>query len=271
MRCFTTELKEHFPALADMPRGILKCYIPEDNPELVPQTLRPSILIFPGGAYKYTSEREAEPIALSYLGKGFNAFVLYYAVEPAKYPCALVQAMASVALIRNKGKEWLCNGQVCVMGFSAGGHLAACASNPDPSLVAKYGFGDVRPNAAVLAYAVISSSPEHTHGGSFEALCNNKEEWDALSAEKLVSDKTPPTFLWMTSEDPLVPVTNCFVYATELYRHGVKFEMHIFPNGCHGLACCNVTTAGVHDFFYSQYCERWIDMSFQWFKEIKMI
>ncbi len=260
MRCFTIELKDHYPLIADMPRGTVKCYIPEVTCEIDPNAHRPSVLIFPGGAYKYTSEREAEPIALYYLTKGFNAFVLYYAVEPAKYPCAFVQAMAMTDLIRAKKEEWNCNGQVCVIGFSAGGHLAACASNPDLALAAKYGLSDVRPDAAILCYPVITSQDGHTHGDSFVALCNNQQEKEALSAEKMVTVDTPPTFMWMTSEDPLVSVTNCLMYASALKAHGLKFELHIFPDGCHGLACCNKTT-GIYDFFLSPYCEKWMELS----------
>ena len=78
MQYFTVELRDNFPQLADMPRGTIKCYIPEITHEIDINAQRPSVLIFPGGAYKYTSEREAEPIALYYLTKGFNAFVLEY-------------------------------------------------------------------------------------------------------------------------------------------------------------------------------------------------
>lgn len=260
MRYFEFDIKDYFPQLSDMPRGHVKAYIPEVTQEIDINASRPSMLIFPGGAYKYTSEREAEPIALYYLSKGFNAFVLYYAVEPAKYPCSHLQAMAMVELIRKNKEQWNCNGQVCVIGFSAGGHLAMCTSNPDMELAASYSLSDVRPDAAILCYPVITSKKGHTHGDSFDALCNNEQEKLALSGENRVSKDTPPTFIWMTSEDPLVSVTNALIYAAALKEHGLKFELHVFPDGCHGLACCNKTT-GIYDFFLSPYCERWMEMS----------
>lgn len=163
-------------------------------------------------------------------------------------------------LIRRNKEQWHCNGQVCVIGFSAGGHLAMCASNPDMELAAKYGLCDVRPDAAILGYPVITSQKEHTHGDSFDALCNSEQEKIALSGENMVTKDTPPTFMWMTSEDPLVSVTNVLIYAAELKKNGLKFELHVFPDGCHGLACCNKTT-GIYDFFQAPYCEGWMDMS----------
>ena len=83
-----------------MSGGILRCYIPEVSSEADPDTQRPSVLICPGGAYVFCSNREAEPIALYYLSKGYNAFVLFYSVAPAKYPEPQVQAMAAIELIR---------------------------------------------------------------------------------------------------------------------------------------------------------------------------
>ena len=266
MRFFTVELKDNFKALADMPQGTLNCYIPEASVEIDPNVRRPSVLICPGGAYMYCSWREAEPIALYYVSKGFNAFVLFYAVAPAKYPAPQVQAMAAVELIRRNAEQWNCSGKVCCMGFSAGGHLAACTANADLALAEKYGLGDVRPDASILCYPVISSG-EYAHKGSFDALCSSAAQADALSAEKLVNGDTPPTFLWHTSNDACVSVVNSLLYAQALAVHGVKFELHVFPDGVHGLACCN-KTSGVQDYFINPTCEQWLEQSVRWLREI---
>ena len=100
MQVFDIDLKTEFSALKKMSGGILRCYIPEVSSEADPDTQRPSVLIYPGGAYVFCSNREAEPIALYYLSKGYNAFVLFYSVAPAKYPEPQVQAMAAIELIR---------------------------------------------------------------------------------------------------------------------------------------------------------------------------
>ena len=91
-----------------------------------PNPRKPLVLICPGGAYRMTSNREAEPIALQFNSIGYHAAVLRYSCKPAVYPTALLEVAKSVQLIREKGEEWgIDTEKILVMGFSAGGHLAA--------------------------------------------------------------------------------------------------------------------------------------------------
>ncbi len=107
---------------------------------------RPAVLVLPGGGYQYCSEREADPVALSYLKAGFQAFILRYSVgEDAVWPNPLDDYEQAMGLIRERAEEWnLYQDKIAVVGFSAGGHLAAAAAV----------MGVNRPNAAVLGYAV---------------------------------------------------------------------------------------------------------------------
>ena len=110
---------------------------PEKEPELTGYILknydeyckgrkRPAVIICPGGGYMYCSEREATPIAMEYLAGGINAFILRYSCKPAVFPTALVQLATAMKLVREHAKEWNIDSEkIIVVGFSAGGHLAA--------------------------------------------------------------------------------------------------------------------------------------------------
>ena len=173
---------------------------------------RPAVLICPGGAYAYTSDREAEPLALYFLAAGIPTFVLRYSVaevSDAKFPTSLREVSLAMAYIRAHGGEWAIDPQrVFVCGSSAGGHLAASLGvHWDKELVWKGAgipFGENRPAGTILMYPVISSG-EKQHVGSFHNLMGETETPELrefLSLEKQVSGNTPPAFLWHTFEDP---------------------------------------------------------------------
>ncbi len=134
---------------------------------------RPAILIFPGGGYTHCSEREAEPIAMHYLAQGYNAFVLYYSCNK-KFPVPLVEAAYALCKIRARADEFgIDKDKIAVWGASAGAHLAGCLATmwSDSTLVNTIDCepAELRPNAAVLCYPVISgiTSP---HKDSFEVI-----------------------------------------------------------------------------------------------------
>ena len=103
----------------------LYTYIRDESPEMEAHR-RPAVVICPGGGYGMTSDREAEPVALKFLEKGFQCFVLRYSVEPVRFPAALLQLATAVAMVRSRADEWHVNAdKIAVCGFSAGGHLAA--------------------------------------------------------------------------------------------------------------------------------------------------
>ncbi|WP_234122399.1 alpha/beta hydrolase [Clostridium hydrogenum] len=210
---------------------------------------RPAVLIFPGGGYEFTSEREAEPIAMKYNSAGFNAFVLYYSVSPAKYPQPILDAARAITIIRENADEWKVDtDKIAVCGFSAGGHLAAhLGVHFDKEYLFKtegIKRGLTRPNALILSYPVITSG-EYAHRGSFDALLGtnpSKELLEEVSLEKQVSEKTPKTFIWHTFEDGCVPMENSIMFVKQLRKFNIPFEMHIYPDGGHGLSLATEET-----------------------------
>lgn len=101
-------------------------YVLDNSEEIDPKRQRPSVLVIPGGGYAMTSDREAEPIAMQFLAAGCNAFVLRYSVAPSVFPTALLEAAEAVQRIRAHADDWHCDpSKIAVIGFSAGGHLAA--------------------------------------------------------------------------------------------------------------------------------------------------
>jgi acetyl esterase/lipase len=273
MKTFTLNLKEIFNLDTSM-EPTLDCYLLSPNKETDPLMKHPSILVLPGGGYCYTSQREAEPIALNYLSMGYNAFVLNYSVAPEAYPKALIEVSASIALMREKSEEWFIDvDKIAVIGFSAGGHLAASIATlyDEKAIFDKLNIekGSNKPNAVILSYPVITSDPNYSHAGSIKALAGEDgrpELIEKFSLEKQVTKETPPTFIWHTANDNCVPVMNSLLFAEALSENKVPFELHIFPNGSHGLSNCNITTASSPSQI-NPHCERWVELSKKWLEE----
>lgn len=231
--------------------------------------LRPAIVIFPGGGYAHCSEREAERIAVNYNAAGFNAFVVTYSLAPNRHPKPILDAAAAVKFVRKNAERYHVNPeQVAVVGFSAGGHLAASISTlwNDPEFFPEEEIKSElhKPNATILAYPVITSG-EHAHRGTFKNLLGedaSAEELNKMSLENRVGEHTPPTFLWHTYEDMCVPVENSLLYAMSLSKYRVPCEMHIYPHGPHGLSLVSHETLWSVSRFRRKY--DWMAQSIEW-------
>ena len=255
-----------------LPGARLITYIQADSAE-IPIQDRPLVLICPGGAYAFTSDREAEVLALQFLAMGYHAAVLRYSVAPAVFPTALSELAYSVRLIRRNAKEWHVNPeQVIVLGCSAGGHLAASLGvfwNED-FLADIFGLGAsehrlIRPDGMILCYPVITSG-EFAHRDSIRNLLGGQEEelWEKMSLENQVNGDTPPAFIWHTYTDDAVPVENSLLFVSALRRAKVCAEFHMYPCGGHGLSLASRLSQGQWDNSVREECTSWISLAHTW-------
>lgn len=219
--------------------GELMCWVTETSQAVSLSRTRPAVLILPGGGYHHTSPREAEPIALRFITKGYAAFVLHYSCAPNRFPTALREAAMAMRWIRERAEEFNIDPrQVAVIGFSAGGHLCGTLGTlyDDPVLA---DLGDaqlLRPDALGLCYPV-AVSWGLTHEDSFTNLCGDDRILrERLSLERLVRPDMPPVFLWHTRDDESVPCRNTLLLAQALEEQRVDFTMHIYRHGRHGLS-----------------------------------
>jgi acetyl esterase/lipase len=203
----------------------------------------PAVLIFPGGGYVHLStQKEGKDIALMFNAHHISAFVLRYRHAPRYHaPIPLEDAQRAMRLIRSKAAEdHIDPHRLGVLGFSAGGHLAAIlATEPDaPDIHAPDPIDrlSARPDFAALLYPVITFTDNAAvHKGSRDALVGKDQaQWAALSAEKRVTKETPPIFLAHAKTDKTVPVENSLLFFQACQNAGVPAELHIFPSGPHG-------------------------------------
>ena len=207
---------------------------------------RPAILIIPGGGYQYCSDREADPVAFAYLKAGFQAFILRYSVgKYAVWPNPLEDYEQAMELIRSMADQWnLYPDKIAVIGFSAGGHLAAAAAAMSRN----------RPNAAILGYAV---------AGADVKGCNPT----APSAAAAVDERTCPCFLFSTRNDEIVPVENTVSFMQAMIQAGVTFESHIYSYGPHGFSTCD-SAVQEKETPISGRVPNWVSDSIGWLKEV---
>ena len=223
----------------------LTCYL-QDVGGAFRMQKRPAIVVLPGGGYQYCSDREADPVAFAYMKAGFHAFILRYSVkEHSVWPNPLNDFDQAMALIRRNADAWhVYADKIAVIGFSAGGHLAAAAATMSVN----------RPNAAILGYGVVG---EDVQG------CNTSAP-DTIAA---VDKRTCPCFLFSSRTDELVPVQNSIRFMQALCDHNIGFESHIYAYGPHGFSTCD---SSIHK-TKTPICRRvpnWVDDSIGWLKDI---
>lgn len=273
MRCEIIYLKDFFPELGENGANpYVEMYLPYNMTEMHRQDQkRPCLVICPGGGYAMVSQREGEPVALHFLPEGYNVFVLTYSVAPHRFPSQLREVAAVMELIYRNAERWNCDtGRIAIMGFSAGGHLAAHYSTQYDCPEVRALFPDSKSvQASLLCYPVISADPAWSHGGSFQNLLGKKartpEDIEKFSLDRHVTAATPPAFLWHTAADNCVPVMNSLLYATALAKAGVPFEAHIYPKGDHGLATCDEQTNEKIP-FEVRHAQTWLDSARKWLK-----
>jgi acetyl esterase/lipase len=267
-------LKEKYPVLGEEGRDpVLAIYLPYHGMAEVKASLqkRPSILLCPGGGYARCSLREDEPIALHFLPEGYNVFILTYSTAPHRFPAQLLEVAAAMELIYEKSEEWGCDTErIAIMGFSAGGHLAAHYSTSFDCAEVRAVLPESKAvNASVLCYPVITADPAYSHKGSFKNLTGKAEltgeDIEKFSCDRQVTEHTPKAFIWHTASDATVPVMNSLLYAGALTAHQIPVELHIYPAGKHGLATADELT-NLPLAPDAAHAHEWLDAAKKWMK-----
>jgi Esterase/lipase len=240
------------------PGPSLTAYLADNSP------YHAAFIVCPGGGYGGKAEHEGAPVAQWLNRIGIHAFVLDYrtAGEGYHHPCAAMDVQRAIRTVRHRAGEWGINpDKVGVLGFSAGGHLAALSgvygdkrfTEPQDDVDRQ----SARPDRLVLAYPVITDG-ELTHQGSLRNFVGGRPEFEALFAlDRQVSEHTPPAFLWHTSDDGAVDVRNSLLFASALRSHGIPFELHVYEKGRHGLGL-----APDHE-----HVRAWTDACASWLKQ----
>ena len=221
----------------------LTCYIQDVGGEYF-FTKRPAMIVIPGGGYAMCSDREGDPVAMAYLRAGYHAFVLRYTLkDKGLWPAPLLDYEAAYEILESHSEDWgIDMDHIAVVGFSAGGHLAASIAT----------MAEHRPQAAVLVYPAIL-----------------KELLDACAAglpspAEYVDKNTCPCFITATRTDEAVPTMNELAFEQALVEHGILYESHMYSFGPHGF------TTG-EPWIQDNICERvphWVDESISWLGEV---
>ena len=267
---------KEIPVHPDYAENTLTLFVHDED-----ETVRPAVVVFPGGGYRFLSGREAEPIAKFYYDAGMNVYLHRYSVGAnAKEHMPAIQGALAVKWIRENAETLHTDpNRIFTCGFSAGGHAAAstgvywnipCVRDAVGVTDGSAPEGINRPNGMILSYAVITVG-EKTHRGTAKHACCHEEVTDAdileYSVEKNVDGTTPPAFIWHTFTDAAVPVENAILMMGALAEHKVPFEAHIFPEGPHGLSLCNKITWEGKAEMVNPHAEIWADLSVKWIRD----
>lgn len=224
-----------------------------------------SVVICPGGGYHHLSiNKEGYRIAKWLNTLGISAFVLKYRlpsdlIMKDKTIGPLQDAQEAIRIVRRNAEKWkLDPAKIGIIGFSAGGHLAATLSTQFDKKV--YDFKDntsARPDFAILIYPVISMQEGITHKGSKTNLLGENPSATLIenfSNEKQVNATTPKTFIVHANDDKAVPVENSINYYLALKQNKIPAEIHLYENGGHGFG---LGTDGTNK-NWSKTCENWL-------------
>ncbi|GAA3762521.1 alpha/beta hydrolase [Terriglobus aquaticus] len=214
-------------------------YLPAANPT------HTAIVVAPGGGYAHLAmDHEGLQVAQWLNAHGVAAVVLKYRLGPTyHHPIELGDAQRAVRYVRSHAAQMgISPDHVGMLGFSAGGHLTASTGtmfdSGNPSAEDPIDRVSSRPDFLVLCYPVISMEQGVAHEGSVKYLLGDAptaEQRSSMSADERVTAQTPPTFLWSTTDDAVVPVMNSVLFYQALLKNKVSAELHIFPHGRHGL------------------------------------
>jgi acetyl esterase/lipase len=248
-----------WPFYQNISRPTIAVYKPEKQ-----DPKRTAVIILPGGGYRGVSIlKEGYNVARAFNEMGVTAFVVKYRTPSDKHmkdkrTGPLQDAQQAVATVRRDAAKWQIDpARIGVMGFSAGGHLAATTGTQFKSpVLSQWRSADVRPDFLMLIYPVITFVDPAVHAGSRKMLLGDapsEADMQRFSPQLNVSADTPPTFLVHAADDETVPVANSIRFFEALQARKIPAELMVYPAGGHGYGLNNATTR-----------DRWIERCRQW-------
>lgn len=284
----TIKLFEHSDAT-------LTTYVLDDGEYETKNTVRPAVLICPGGGYTMISRNEGEPVAIAYAQRGYHAFVLTYSVKiDNPFPTALKELAKAMSIIRENAVDWLVDkDNIAVVGFSAGGNLALSLGiyHQEDFLTKdlQLPIEQIKPNHLILGYPAVtlqlrnSETPAYVielmekglipdmRGPSIHEILLGKEnpteeEKASLNLLNYIHDRVPRTFIWGTYEDTLIPPTDLWQLGMKLYEFQVPSELHLFEKGPHGMSICTDAVKPAEQ-IEGLSIPQWFDLSIKWLKQ----
>ena len=243
----------------DHPEATLEGYLLDCEISYGQEKKRPAIVVCPGGGYLYCSPREAEPVALRYAARGFDAFILRYSTRWDAADFSPLQEVSWViGYIREHAEQWHVDpDKIATCGFSAGGHLALAAGV----------MGENKPNAMILGYPAVTT-PNHPQSNFMVKLLSGKkevtdEDCARFSLERYITKDAPPVFLAATAEDGLSPY-GALLVANTYSKLGMPYELHMFQHGPHGYSLADETTADGSSTVLNPSFAQWHSLSVDW-------
>lgn len=268
----------------------LTAYIHDSSLDDGVPIVRPAIVICPGGAYVGITEKEAEPVAMKFIGAGYHVFILKYSIGVgiARFPAPFIDAARALMLIRANARRWCVDSdKIGLCGFSTGGHVATVlASSWQEAYLSNALNADnqlFKPNALILGYPLLDlyqfmtktldkSSKlepliEMMVTSSYGTLNPTKEVMDEWNCKDLVSKHMPPTFMWTTTEDSIVDVEESLDFVKALAAKHISYEFHLFEKGAHGISLGD-ETVGYSELDIKSHgnTNKWLELSLSWLK-----
>ncbi|WP_341221215.1 alpha/beta hydrolase [Polaribacter atrinae] len=233
-----------------------------------------SVIIFPGGGYSSLAyDWEGSDIAKWFNSKGITAFILKYRLpnpelQITQHNAPLQDAQRAIRWVRLNAEKWnISPNKIGIIGFSAGGHLAATLgtqyNTPNNFKEQAVDTISARPNFMALIYSVITMQDNYTHKGSRNKLLGKNPTIllkDTYSNELHVTQNTPPTFLVHSADDSAVPIENSLNLYKALKDNSINVEMHLYPYGKHGYSLA----------LNKGYLQKWPNLLYDWLDNLSL-
>lgn len=290
-------LHEKF-ALSKTTEAYMTSYVLDDGEYSRKGLKRPAVIICPGGGYTMVSKDEGEPVALFFNRNGYHAFVVNYSVKiDHPFPTALQELAFAMKIVRDHKKEWLISDEITVVGFSAGGNLALSLGiyANDSSICNKLGMKkeEIRPDRLILGYPAVTLHPKREGGELPPEIAElmdqglmpdfrgpdirsillgkedaSEEEMESLNLMKKLHKDLPPTFIWGSYEDSVIPATDYIELADQYYKLGIPCELHLFGTGPHGVSLCDKTVKSEEE-VENLSMHHWTTLCIEWLEQVR--